>query len=82
MQIAFVTVSGSPDIFSLFDNGLIRLTTSVEFTNRALLPGGVDASGNRVTLDKLPVINASASERVRLQSYDNALRDLDLDRED
>jgi hypothetical protein len=82
MQTAFITVDGSSQIFSMFDNGVIRETTLPEWTFREQLGGGLGPDGQHCKLLDLPVIAAANGELARLQSYSNALRDLDVDTDD
>jgi hypothetical protein len=73
-QIAFYKVQGSPNIYSAFDNGIIRATLPVEWVHRDALGGGIDATGKPCKLGDLPVHTADAAEVKALDSYSNALR--------
>lgn len=62
-----------PDIFSVFDSGLIRATLLAEWNNRE-----VDQVGDTV----LPVWTEEASQLDRWKQYDMSLRDPDVDTDD
>jgi hypothetical protein len=82
MQTAFITVDDRPEIFSVFDSGVIRETTQAEWNFRDLLGGGLDANNDPVKLSEIPVVAAPAGDLPRLQSFSNAVRDPDLDADD
>jgi hypothetical protein len=73
-QIAFYKVQGSSNIYSAFDNGLIRATLPVEWVHRDTLGGGIDAAGQPCKLGALPVHTAEAGELKTLDAFSNALR--------
>lgn len=62
-----------PDIFSVYDNGLIRATLPAEWHNR-----DVDQEGGTV----LPVWTEEGSQLDRWRQYDQSLRDPDVDSDD
>jgi hypothetical protein len=62
-----------PDIFNLYDNAAVRATLPAEWANRVTDEG---AEGH------IPVWEEDESQLARYRSYDNAVRDPDLDADD
>lgn len=62
-----------PDIFSLFDNGVIRATLPAEWDNRVQ---------DETQVNYIPMWMEAGDQLPRYKTYDQALRDPDLDADD